>query len=155
MLQRELLALISEVIPAAQGASCCTGLTMRTRAAVYLESRWTASQGDGDSAGARAAGDLGTLRCVHGGRGCIDEHVLCVPLAAVERTLGVIYLSSPASSPPLKEEHAYFLSSVSRIAAVTLENLFKLDSLRAENERLRVEVKADATLIGESGRWRR
>ena len=75
---------------------------------------------------------------------------MCVPLAAVERTLGVIYLSSPASSPPFKEDHAYFLSSVSRIAAVTLENLFKLDSLRAENERLRVEVKADATLIGES-----
>jgi hypothetical protein len=27
------------------------------------------------------------------------EHVLCVPLVAVERILGVIYLSSPASSP--------------------------------------------------------
>ena len=78
------------------------------------------------------------------------EHVLCVPLLAVERVLGVIYLSSPASSPAFGEEHAYFLSSVSRIAAVTLENLSKLDSLRAENQRLRVEVKADNTLIGES-----
>jgi transcriptional regulator with GAF, ATPase, and Fis domain len=79
-----------------------------------------------------------------------NEHVLCVPLLAVERVLGVIYLSSPASSPAFREEHAFFLSSVSRIAAVTIENLSRLDSLRAENQRLRVEVKAEHTLIGES-----
>ena len=41
------------------------------------------------------------------------------------------------------------LSSISRIAAVSLENLLKLDSLRAENERLRADVAVDA-LIGES-----
>ena len=78
------------------------------------------------------------------------EHVLCVPLVAVERTLGVIYLSAPASSPPFGEDHAYFVSSISRIAAVTLESLLKLDSLRAENQRLRAEVEAEETLIGES-----
>ena len=77
------------------------------------------------------------------------EHVLCVPLVAVENILGVIYLTSPAASPPFGEDHAYFLSSVSRIAAVTLENLLKLDSLRAENQRLRADVGTDA-LIGES-----
>jgi transcriptional regulator with GAF, ATPase, and Fis domain len=83
------------------------------------------------------------------------EHVLCVPLIAVDRTLGVIYLSAPASSPAFDEDHAYFVSSVSRIAAVTLENLLKLDSLRAENQRLRAEVEADGTLIGESKPMRR
>jgi Nif-specific regulatory protein len=78
-----------------------------------------------------------------------DQHVLCVPLIAVENILGVIYLTAPASSPPFGEDHVYFLTSVSRIAAVTLENLLKLDSLRAENQRLRAEVGTD-TLIGES-----
>ena len=73
-----------------------------------------------------------------------------MPLVAVERILGVIYLSSPASSPAFGEDHAYFLSAVSRIAAVTLENLSKLDSLKAENQRLQAEAKADRTLIGES-----
>jgi transcriptional regulator with GAF, ATPase, and Fis domain len=78
------------------------------------------------------------------------EHVLCVPLVAVERILGVIYLSSPASSPAFGEDHAYFVSAVSRIAAVTLENLSKLDSLTAENRRLQAEAKADRSLIGET-----
>jgi transcriptional regulator with GAF, ATPase, and Fis domain/pSer/pThr/pTyr-binding forkhead associated (FHA) protein len=151
-LQREMLALISEVIPAAQGAIVlqpagneeagppCTwnrdglaGHVMVIRQELVQQATWERCAVF-TSAADTAAG----------------EHVLCVPLAAVERTLGVIYLSAPVSSPPFKEEHAYFLSSVSRIAAVTLESLFKMDSLRAENERLRVEVKADATLIGES-----
>jgi transcriptional regulator with GAF, ATPase, and Fis domain len=79
----------------------------------------------------------------------LDEHVLCVPLVGVENILGVIYLTSPATSPPFSEEHALFLSSVSRIAAVSLENLLKLDSLRAENQRLRADVGED-TMIGES-----
>jgi len=83
------------------------------------------------------------------------EHVLCVPLVAVERILGVIYLSSPASSPVFGEDHAYFVSTISRIAAVTLENLSKLDSLKAENQRLQAEAKTDRSLIGESKPMRR
>jgi len=83
------------------------------------------------------------------------EHVLCVPLVAVEKILGVIYLSSPASSLTFGEDHAYFLSAVARIAAVTLENLSKLDSLKAENERLQAEATADRSLIGESRPMRR
>ena len=34
------------------------------------------------------------------------EHVLCVPLVGVENILGVIYLTSPATSPPFGEDHA-------------------------------------------------
>jgi two-component system, NtrC family, response regulator HydG len=83
------------------------------------------------------------------------EHVLCVPLVAVERILGVIYLSSSALSAPFGEDHACFVSSVSRIAAVTLENLSRMDSLQAENQRLRAEVEAGSTLIGESKPMRR
>ena len=72
------------------------------------------------------------------------EHVLCVPLVAVERILGVIYLSSPASSSVFGEDHAYFVSSVSRIAAVALENLSKLDSLRPRTSASRQRLKPTA-----------
>jgi transcriptional regulator with GAF, ATPase, and Fis domain len=153
VLQRELLVLISEVIPAAEAAIVLLpgrndeprplstwnrkGLAQREmiiREQPVRQATWercavfSAASTESDS----------------------TEHVLCVPLVAVERILGVIYLSSPADSPAFTEEHAYFLSSISRIAAVTLENLSQLDSLRAENQRLRVEVKADHSLIGES-----
>jgi transcriptional regulator with GAF, ATPase, and Fis domain len=148
-LQLELLVLISEVIPAAQGAivlqsnndepgAPCTwnrkGLPQREmliRQELVQQAIWE--------------------RCATFTAAPVDsastEHVLCVPLVAVEKILGVIYLSSPAA---FAEEHAYFLSSVSRIAAVTLENLSRLDLLRAENDRLRVRAQADETLIGES-----
>ena len=151
-LQRELLVLISEVIPAAEAAIVlqptrndlprllCSwnrkGLAqteMIIREEPVQQATWERC-----AVFSAASGDAAT------------EHVLCVPLVAVERILGVIYLSSPASSAAFTEEHAYFLSSISRIAAVTLENLSQLDSLRAENQRLRVEVKGDHSLIGES-----
>ena len=151
-LQRELLVLISEVIPAAEAAivlqpgrndpprPLCTwnrkGLAeaeMIIREEPVQQATWERC-----AVFSAASGDAAT------------EHVLCAPLVGVERILGVIYLSSPAASAAFTEEHAYFLSSISRIAAVTLENLSQLDSLRAENQRLRVEVKGDHSLIGES-----
>jgi transcriptional regulator with GAF, ATPase, and Fis domain len=152
-LQRELLELICEVIPAAQAAIVlqpnaneepsppCTwsrkGLPpqeMSIRKEWVQQATWErCAVFTSDSA------DI-----------TITEHVLCVPLVAVEKILGVIYLSSPFTSPPFGEDHAYFLSSVSRIAAVTIENLSKLDSLRAENQRLRAEVRAESDLIGET-----
>ena len=152
-MQRELPVLISEVIPAAQGAivlhpnrndeprpPCTwnrTGLAqqeMLIREELVQQATWERCAVF-TAAPAEAAS---------------PEHVLCVPLVGVERILGVIYLSSPASSLSFGEQHAFFLSAVSRVAAVTLENLSKLDSLRAENQRLRVDVTGDHTLIGES-----
>jgi transcriptional regulator with GAF, ATPase, and Fis domain len=148
-MQCELLALICEVIPAAQGAivlqlnrneepgAPCTwnrkgSQEVRVQDALVQQATW-------EQCAVLVTAQAGSM-----------EHVLCVPLLGIERALGVIYLSCPASMTPFGEEHAYFLSSVSRIAAITLENLSKLDSLRAENQRLRVEGKAEQTMVGES-----
>jgi transcriptional regulator with GAF, ATPase, and Fis domain len=149
-LQRELLALIFEVIPAAQGAIvlqpnaneesnppctwCRDGDATRK---MLVREEW-AQQAMWERCAVFTAASTAS-----------DEHVLCVPLVAVENILGVIYLTAPPTTEPFGEDHAYFLTSVSRIAAVSLENLLKLDSLRAENQRLRADVGADI-LIGES-----
>ena len=152
-LQRELLTLICEVIPAAQAAivlqpnpneepgPLCTWNRKGVAPQEMLIRDELVQQATWERCAVITAAPAETTSA---------EHVLCVPLVAVEKILGVIYLTSPASSPPFGEEHAYFVSSVSRIAAITLENLSKLDSLRAENQRLRAEVKAESTLIGES-----
>jgi len=151
-LQRELLTLISEVIPAAQGAivlqpnadeepnpPCTWNRDGEAKQEMVIREEWAQ----------RAMWERCAVFTTASTSPAPAEHVLCVPLVAVENILGVIYLTSPATSPPFGEDHLYFLSSVSRIAAVSLENLLKLDSLRAENQRLRADVGA-ATLIGES-----
>jgi len=79
-----------------------------------------------------------------------SPHILCLPLVAVERTIGVLYLTSPPSTPPFREDHIHFLDSASRIAAVTLENILALDALRSENRLLKEELNPTQGLIGES-----
>lgn len=151
-LQRTLLELISEVIPATQGAivlqpnpneepdpACTWSREGSARQEMVIREEWAQ----------RAMWERSAVFTVASAAPAPPEHVLCVPLVAVENILGVIYLTSPATSPPFTEDQAYFLSSVSRIAAVSLENLLKLDSLRAENQRLRADV-ATSPLIGES-----
>ena len=152
-LQSELLGLICEVIPAAQAAIVlqpnaneepslpCTW-NRKGRAPQEMLIREELVQ--------QATWERCTVVTAAPPETASAEHVLCVPLVAIERILGVIYLSSPASLPAFGEDHAYFLSAVSRIAAVTLENMSRLDSLTAENQRLRAEAKADSALIGES-----
>jgi transcriptional regulator with GAF, ATPase, and Fis domain len=152
-MQRELLAIIAEVVPATEGAILLqlqsheepappvswsrhgeAAAGIRIREEIVQQSAWERSA-------VLAAAQPGSLE---------NEHVLCVPLVAVESALGVIYLSCPRDLPPFAEQHAYFLSSVSRIVAVTLENLQQLDALRAENRRLRGEAKGENLLVGES-----
>jgi transcriptional regulator with GAF, ATPase, and Fis domain len=78
------------------------------------------------------------------------QSVLCMPLCAVEKTIGVIYLTSPHPAPPFREDHIHFLDSVSRIAAVTLENILALDALRSENMQLKTQLNPTCRLVGES-----
>ena len=78
------------------------------------------------------------------------ESVLCVPLVAVERTIGVVYLVASDSRMRFEEDHVHFLSSVAGIAAVTLENVIALEALRNENRRLQAELDLGGVMIGES-----
>jgi transcriptional regulator with GAF, ATPase, and Fis domain len=149
-LQRELLELISEVIPAAQGA-----IVLQVNASDESNPPCTWNR-DGDAKREMVIREEWAQRAMWercavftSPTAAPDEHVLCAPLVGVENILGVIYLTSPGTSEPFGEDHAFFLSSISRITAVSLENLLKLDSLRAENQRLRAD-EGTHILIGES-----
>jgi transcriptional regulator with GAF, ATPase, and Fis domain len=151
-LQRELLVLISEVVPASQAAIV---LQPSAQEEPYPACNWSRDRSATQDVvirkewAQRAMWERCAVLTVASAGTTPEEHVLCVPLIAVENILGVIYLTAPASAAPFGEDHVLFLSAISRIAAVTLENLVKMDSLRAENQRLRADVGSD-TLIGDS-----
>ncbi len=157
-LQSELLELICEVIPASGAAILLHPNASEEPSSPCRRNRRDFAPQDmviRDELVQQAIWEHCAVVAEAAGETTSAQHVLCVPLVAVERILGVIYLSSPASSLTFGEDHAYFLSAVARIAAVTLENLSKLDSLKAENQRLRAEAKAGHFLLGESRPMRR
>jgi transcriptional regulator with GAF, ATPase, and Fis domain len=155
LLQRELLRLIFEVVPAEEGAvvlltdldeetyAICTwnrqpdlAPTIEIRRELVHRAIWERSTVT------NAAADSGEVQD--------PENILCLPLVAVEKIIGVIYLTSPHAAPPFREDHSHFLESVSRIAAVTLENILALDALRSENLRLKRQLNSTTRLVGES-----
>ncbi len=155
-LERRLLQLICEVVPADSGAIVITA---------HLEDDPTSScawdRKAGDAAQVNIRRDL-VQRALWERSAVISrpepggpqpEFVLCVPLIAVERTLGVLYFSS-ASAEGFAEDHIHFVNSVAGLAAVTLENVLALEALRDENRRLRAEVDLGGAIIGESGQMR-
>ena len=153
LLQRELLRLIFEVIPAENGAIVLLAQLDEEPTSICNWSRESS-----DQPCIRIQRDL-VHRAVweqaavftSAARDSADaENVLCLPLVAVEKTLGVIYLTSSGTASPFGEDHVHFLSRVSRIAAVTLENLLALDALSSENQRLKEELHSASQLVGES-----
>ena len=154
LLQQELLRLIFEVVPAEAGAvilfedlngepsSVCThdrkrGINQPVHVERELIHRaiWERSAISAEIPQSPTTGATKTL---------------CIPLIAVEKVLGVLYLVCPGASPEVREDHIPFLDPVSRIAAVTLENLLTLDALRSENRLLKEELQLSRQLIGES-----
>ncbi len=151
-LQRELLQVICEVIPAEQGA-----IILLTDPNNEAGSVCNWCREDGDKRPLRVHRDLvhralWERSAVFTDVGCDAKdpcNVLCVPLIAAERTLGVIYLTASQPVSPFLEDHIHFLSSVSRIAAVTLENRLALDALSSENEALKEQIHT-SKMVGES-----
>jgi Nif-specific regulatory protein len=151
-LQREVLRLVMEVVPAEDAAivlltpfdeqptSICSWnrrteeeSSIRVQGDIVRKAFWERSAAITDMDG--EPGD--------------HRHVLCVPLVAVQRTLGVIYLTSSEPNSPYLDDHIHFLSSASRIAAVALENILTLNQLSSENRQLKEQIFS-SKLVGES-----
>jgi Nif-specific regulatory protein len=153
LLQRELLRLVFEVVPASDGAVV---LVADPDEEEYSVCSWNRRRGAESSVEIqrplvhRAIWERETVLTNAASDSSGAENTLCVPLAAVEKTIGVIYLISPDPATPFCEDHIHFLDSVSRIAAVALENILALDALRTENRRLKAELNPTRKLVGES-----
>ena len=153
LLQRELLRLISEVVPADHGAVVLqTDLDEETNSICTWSREPDAAQKIEIQRDLvhRALWERSAVFTNDASNSSETHNVLCLPLVAVERTIGVIYLTSLRPAPPFREDHIHFLDSVSRIAAVALENILALDALLSENQRLKRELNGASNLVGES-----
>ena len=152
-LQSHLLQLIFEVVPAESGAILLINHLDEEPASI---STWDRTLGEGRHVRVqreligRAIWERSAVLGEPTDDSSEAENILCVPLVALQKTIGVIYLISSRPSQRFEEDHVHFLSSVAGVAAVTLENVLSLEALRDENRRLRQELSPKDTIIGES-----
>jgi transcriptional regulator with GAF, ATPase, and Fis domain len=159
-LDRELLALIFEAVPAAEGAILQPGpgeeLMVR---AVHPSGERSSAQIN--VATVRRAIDEGFgLLCAEssGARPSSPAHdappqrgrsVIAVPISAHGRTLGAIYLTARAGTL-FTEDHLQLVIAVGRISAIALDNIRQFAALEQETSRLQADLNLAHQMIGES-----
>jgi Nif-specific regulatory protein len=76
--------------------------------------------------------------------------VLSVPVLLGERVLGVIYLEASNAAVVFDKGHLQWVSAVSGVVALAIENLRRVDLLQQENRRLQADAGLEHSMIGES-----
>ena len=76
--------------------------------------------------------------------------IVAVPLSVTGRVLGMIYLDSTLADARFDEERLQFLTALSEIAAVAVDNARYVEMLLGENRRLREEISVQHSMVGES-----
>jgi len=80
--------------------------------------------------------------------------LLCVPLIMMERTLGVIYLDTQEPQVHFDKDHLQLVSAIAAITAVAIENARRFEWLESENLRLLADVNIEHSMVGESSPMR-
>jgi two-component system, NtrC family, response regulator HydG len=76
--------------------------------------------------------------------------VLCVPLMMRDRPLGVIYLDTKEPHVQIDQNHLQLVTAIAGIAAVAIENARHIEWLEGENRRLLDDVNIEHNMVGES-----
>jgi transcriptional regulator with GAF, ATPase, and Fis domain len=167
-LQRQVLDLIFEIVPAGRGALLLAekeghefdSMFARTRLAgeaPFLKvSRTVVNQvlEQGISILGTDVPNHGDLRGVQSLAASNVRSLLCVPLSVFQRVIGCIYLDSDSFASRLNREHLELVTAIAGITAVALDNARRLVWLEKENERLTVEVGQERALVGEGARMK-
>jgi len=163
-LQRELLALIGEVIPAEREAILLVGDTDDSFVSTY---GWSRFKGEDDSMRASEtiinqvlreriallSNDLFETEGLSDRPSLIENRVcsvLCVPLVFLGKPLGVIYVDTTDSGSRFEENDLQLLTAIAAIVAAPLENARRVQRLEHENQRLHEEIRVQHQMIGES-----
>jgi transcriptional regulator with GAF, ATPase, and Fis domain len=79
-----------------------------------------------------------------------SQSILCVPLLAHERSLGVLYLSIRNPAQVFDETHLETMTGVAAVVGLSLTNAFDFQRMRAQAALLRTALEQDRPMIGES-----
>ncbi len=79
-----------------------------------------------------------------------NQSILCVPLLAHERSLGVLYLAIRNSAQVFDETHLETMTGVAAVVGLALANAFDFQRMRAQAALLRTALEQDRPMIGES-----
>ncbi|MDQ6664552.1 MAG: sigma 54-interacting transcriptional regulator [Acidobacteriota bacterium] len=139
LLERQLLELIMESVPAQRGAIVLVNDSAETTAMP----EWSRKILDQVIGGGMTILENGI------GNGGIFSRV-AVPLSVSGKVLGAIYLDSSEPESRFSEDDLELLTAISGIAAMALENARYVEWLRGENQRLREEIEVRHNMVGES-----
>jgi Nif-specific regulatory protein len=76
--------------------------------------------------------------------------ILCVPLIMLDRTMGVIYLDTKEPDTVFDKDHLQLVSAISAITSVAIENARHIEWLVSENQRLIADFDIEHNMVGES-----
>jgi Nif-specific regulatory protein len=76
--------------------------------------------------------------------------LMCVPIIMLDRALGVIYLDTNDPDVRFDQDHLQLVSAIAAITAVAIENARHFEWLQSENERLLADVNIEHNMVGES-----
>ncbi len=164
-LEQHLLALIAEIVPAERGAilsmgddgdfTAVTGWDLRKGAErkvevsrdvinrVIRERVAVLTNGLGASSGASGGTDVPQVRAL-----------LAVPLEVFNQVRGVMYVDTCDPAVTFDSAQLRLMAAVGTVAALALENARRLQTLRAENRRLKAEINVQHDMVGDSPRMR-
>jgi Nif-specific regulatory protein len=145
-MERPLLELIFEVLPAERGA-----ILMKEPASSF---GW----GLDDGGAVRLCQSI-TDQVLREGVGILSNSVgdgagrrsaMAAPLCVFDRVLGLIYLDSANPDTEFEAHHLHLLTTIASVAAMSLDYARRLDRLERENRMLRSEIEVGHELVGDS-----
>jgi transcriptional regulator with GAF, ATPase, and Fis domain len=83
-----------------------------------------------------------------------SRSLICVPLAAAGKALGVIYLDTSNPATTFTRDDLQLLAGIAGLAAIAIENARQFERLGNENQQLRAEVSLHHDMIGQSPQMR-
>jgi Nif-specific regulatory protein len=146
-LQRRLLQLIVEIVPANRAAL----LLVRQGADLESVATWSAETRDPvhvDFSVARRSLQARAAIVMNDVSAPGVRAILCSPLVVHEQPIGVAYVTSGANR--FARDHLQFATAAAAIGATALENSRRLNRLEEEAHRLRADLTTRDELIGES-----